>query len=143
LADSDGWRFEHFSVGWRAANVVKEQFDGGWRFVPGLDPALISPPLELDTRRYIAIEIRLTNGTRARDAQLFFAGPDGRIDEQRSVRWTLRSTSAAETYRVDLLGHPGWMGTITRLRLDPVGVGDGGGIRVEWVRLLSGNKEVD
>jgi hypothetical protein len=37
---------------------------------------------------------------------------------------------------VQLAGQPGWQGSITRLRLDPVGVGDGGTIRVEWVRLI-------
>jgi hypothetical protein len=137
LAEGEGWRFERFGAGWRAANVADEHFDRGWRFVPGADPSLISPLLELDARRYAAIEIRLANTTRSRDAQLFFAGPDGRIDEQRSVRWTLSPTSAAETYRVDLAGQPGWAGTITRLRLDPVGVGDGGEVRVEWVRLLA------
>jgi Dolichyl-phosphate-mannose-protein mannosyltransferase len=137
LAKGEGWRFGRFGEGWRAANVTNEHFEGGWRFVPGIDPSLTSPLLELDARRYAAIEIRLANATRARDAQLFFAGPDGRIDEARSVHWTLKPTSGVETYRIDLEGQPGWEGTITRLRLDPVGVGDGGEVRVEWMRLLS------
>ncbi len=139
LAEGDGWRFERFSAGWEAANVASEYFDGGWHFVPGVDPWLTSPLLELDARRYAAIEIRLANATNARDAQLFFAGQDGRIDEGRSVRWTLKPTSAAHTYRIDLVGLPGWTGTITRLRLDPVGVGNGGEVRVEWMRLLPAN----
>jgi hypothetical protein len=139
LAESDGWRFERFSAGWRAANVTGEHFDGGWRFVPGVDSSLTSPLLELDARRYAAIEIRLANATRTHDAQLFFAGPDGLIDEGRSVRWTLMPTGEAHTYRIDLAGQPGWAGTITRLRFDPVGVGDGGQVRLEWVRLLAAN----
>jgi hypothetical protein len=137
LADGDGWRFVRFRAGWRAANVASERFDGGWRFVPGIDPSLISPLLKLDARRYVAIEIRLANATSAHDAQLFFAGPDGRIDEGRSVRWTLMPTSEPHTYRIDLVGLPGWAGTITRLRLDPVGIGYGGEVKVEWVRLLT------
>jgi hypothetical protein len=137
LAESGGWRFESFDGGWRAEHVVGERFEGGWRFVPGIDPSLTSPLLELDARRFVAIEIRMANATRARDAQLFFAAPGGQIDEARSVRWTLRPTNEAETYRIDLVGQPGWEGTITRLRLDPVGLGDGGEVRVEWVRLLS------
>jgi hypothetical protein len=136
LAEGDGWRFERFGLGWRATNVASEHFDRGWRFVPGADPSLTSPLLDLVAGRYVAIEIRLANTTRAHDAQLFFAGSDGRIDEGRSVRWSLRPTSEAQTYRIDLAGQPGWAGTITRLRLDPVGVGDGGEIRMEWVRLL-------
>jgi hypothetical protein len=136
LAEGGGWRFDRFRAGWRATNVADQQFDGGWRFVPQTDPSLTSPPLALDARRYTAIEIRLTNGTSARDAQLFFAGPDGQIDEAHSVRWTLQPASEANTYRIDLLQQPGWAGTITRLRIDPVGVGDGAEISVEWLRLL-------
>jgi hypothetical protein len=137
LAEGVGWRFERFSAGWQATNIANAYFDGGWRFVPGADPSLTSPALELDARRYVAIEIHLANATNTRDAQLFFAGSNGLVDEQHSVHWTLRPTSEADTYRIDLAGQPGWTGTITRLRIDPVGVGDGGEIRVEWVRLLS------
>jgi hypothetical protein len=139
FAQRDGWRFGRFGVGWQAANVADEQFDGGWRFIPGVDSSLTSPLLELEARRYSAFEIRLSNATRARDAQLFFAGPSGQIEERYSVRWMLKPTSVPQTYRIALVGQPGWAGTITRLRLDPVGVGDGGEIRVEWVRLLPVN----
>ncbi len=53
-----------------------------------------------------------------------------------SVRWTLDDTAEPRTYRVELRGAPGWRGAITRLRLDPVGVGDGGAVTVEWIKLL-------
>jgi hypothetical protein len=105
--------------------------------VPGVDPSLTSPLLNLDASNYLAIEIRMANRTKARDAQIFFTGPDGGINEADSVRWTLQPSGAAITYRVELAGRPGWAGTITRLRLDPVGVGDGGEVSVEWVRLLT------
>ena len=78
----------------------------------------------------------MANGTMARDAQLFFAGPDGAISEARSARWTLQLGPAAATYRIELDKLPGWQGRITRLRIDPVGVGDGGQMRLEWVRLV-------
>jgi len=135
-AEGRGWRFDSFSEGWQAANVQQELFAQGWHFVPGSDPALTSPLLEIDAAGFAAIEIRMANGTAAQDAQLFFAGPDGTIGEARSVRWTLRPGTAAVTYRLELAELPGWQGRITRLRLDPVGVGDGGQMRVEWVRLV-------
>ena len=135
-AQGAGWRFDHFAEGWRAENVGQERFEQGWRFVPAHDPALISPLLNVDASRYSAIEIRLANGTRAHDAQLFYAGQDGGIAEERSARWTLEQTSDAMTYRVELAGRPGWHGPVARLRLDPVGVGDGGEIRIEWIRLV-------
>jgi hypothetical protein len=136
LAAGPGWRFDAGPQGWSAANLGAERFDGGWRSVPGADPWLLSPLLDIGAEDYQAVEIRLANGTRARDAQLFFAGTDGALDEARSLRWTLAGTRAPTTYRLELRGAPGWRGRIGRLRIDPVGVGDGGELRVEWVRLV-------
>jgi hypothetical protein len=135
-AGGGGWQFDSFNQGWQAANVQQELFAQGWHFVPGSDPTLTSPLLNIDAARFVAIEIRMANGTDAHDAQLFFAGPNGAIDEARSVRWTLKPGSLAVTYRIELAGLPSWHGQVTRLRLDPVGVGDGGQMRLEWVRLV-------
>lgn len=135
-AEQAGWRFVHFAHGWQAANVIDEQFTGGWRFTPNSDPALTSPLLAIAADRYQAIEIRLANKTAARDAQLFFSDSSGQIDEARSLRWTLEPGSDSHTYYLPLQGQPGWQGTIVRLRLDPVGVGDGGEVIVEWIRLM-------
>lgn len=135
MALMGGWNFEQDALGWQAFNITSERFDGGWRLQPGVDPALISPILSLDAHQVIAVEIRMANGTRARDAQLFYAGADGALSEERSVRWELADTTDAMTYTIDLREAPGWRGTITRLRIDPVGIGDGGEIRIEWVRL--------
>ncbi|MCS6937835.1 MAG: DUF2723 domain-containing protein [Roseiflexus sp.] len=135
IARTGGWTFKRDAMGWQAFNVTDERLDGGWRFQPGLDPALLSPLLHLDARQVTAIEIRMANGTRARDAQLFYAGADGALTEERSVRWKLADTTDAVTYTIDLREAPGWNGIITRLRIDPVGIGDGGEIRIEWVRL--------
>jgi hypothetical protein len=135
-AAGQGWRFDSFGEGWQAQNVQQELFAQGWHFVPGSDPALTSPLLEIDAASFTAIEIRMANGTAAHDAQMFFAGPDGAISEAQSVSWTLKSGPAAATYRIELDKLPGWQGRITQLRLDPVGVGDGGQMRLEWVRLV-------
>lgn len=136
LAAGPGWRFEGGPLGWRGANLADERFQAGWRAVPGRDPWLLSPLLDISADAYQALEIRLANSTRARDAQVFFAGNDGVLDEARSLRWSLADTRAPTTYRLELRGVAGWSGQIGRLRIDPVGVGDGGELRVEWVRLV-------
>jgi len=136
LVGTQGWRFDHFAEGWQAAQVRDERIGQGWHFVPGSDPSLTSPLFNIDASNYQAIEIYLANGTKAHDAQLFFAGPDGAIGEERSVRWDLKPSSDFEAYRVELAGRPGWQGPITRLRLDPVGVGDGGEMIVVSIRLI-------
>ncbi len=135
-AQGSGWRFMAAAEGWQAANVADSRFAAAWHFRPEVDPWLTSPLLDLQADRYEAIEIRLANGTKARDAQLFYAGPDEQITEQHSVHWTLKPTADPVTYRIDLRTAPGWSGTIMRLRLDPVGVGDGGEMTLEWVRLV-------
>lgn len=135
-ATGGGWSFMVAAEGWQADNIADSRFANGWHFRPQVDPSLTSPLLDLHAEQFTAIEIRMANGTKARDAQLFYAGPDGQIAEQRSVRWTLEPTADPTTYRLDLRHAPGWQGTITRLRLDPVGVGDGGEMVLESVRLV-------
>jgi len=136
LAAAQGWRFDRFAQGWQAAHVSEEQIRQGWRFVPGSDPSLTSPLFNIDAGGYQAIEMYLANGTKSHDAQLFFAGPDGAISEEHSVRWDLKPGSDFELYRVELVGRPGWQGRITQLRFDPVGVGDGGEMIVVSIRLI-------
>jgi hypothetical protein len=136
LADGPGWQLGVSQLGWQAANVANERFDDGWRFVPGSDPNLTSPLLAINTASYRAITIRLANGTRAHDAQLFLIGADGHTDESHSLRWELRPGTEMQTYTLELQGVPGWQGIVTRLRIDPVGVGDGGEVRVQSVRLV-------
>ena len=136
LADGIGWRFDAAALGWRSTNVHAEQYNGGWVMVPDSDPALISPLLDLEAADYQALEIRMANQTSTRDAQLFYAGPDGAIDEAHSLRWELEPTDAIVTYTLRLADAPGWQGRISRLRIDPVGVGDGGQLVIESVRLV-------
>lgn len=137
LAQGPGWNFAHTNWGWQASNINNERFGAAWDIVPGVDPGLTSPPLQIDTSRYAAIEVRMAATTDRRDAQLFFLDRDGQLDEARSIRWTLDPGSEMQTYRLDLHGHPGWSGIVTGLRLDPVGIGDGGWVRIESIRLVS------
>jgi hypothetical protein len=137
FATGDGWRFAAAPLGWQATSVRDVQYGGAWRFVPEVDPALLSPLLDIEANRFVAIEIRMANGTNARDAQIFYAAPDGSIAEERSLRWELAPTTEPTTYTLDLSAAPGWEGRISRLRIDPVGVGDGGVISVESVRFIA------
>jgi hypothetical protein len=137
LAAGAGWDFTRSDWGWRATNSDPATSDlPGWALRPLADPAISSPPLNLDAARFGAVEVRLAAGTAARDAQLFFLDAGGQADEARSVRWTLAPADGPTTYRLDLRSAPGWSGTITGLRLDPVGAGDGGTVVLESIRLL-------
>lgn len=133
-ADGAGWRFMSGPLGWQAQHVRDQRFEGAWIFVPEQDPSLTSPLLRLDTSRISALELDIDNVTTASDAQLFVLGEDGLASEERSLRWKL--AAGQQTYRLELHGVPGWQGIVTRLRIDPVGVGDGGVIGIKGLRLL-------
>ncbi len=131
-----GWSFARSAEGWLALNVRDVRWQGGWQFVPASDPALLGPLVEIDTRRYQTLEVTLANGTSATEAQLFFVGPDDAVSETNSVRFAIAPQSPQTTYTVPLTDAPGWEGTIYRLRLDPVAVGDGGAITLVQIRLI-------
>jgi hypothetical protein len=127
FAAGEGWRWQQFDQGWNAANVSDSSFtpDAGWCFHPGSDPMLISPGLTLDAGRYRTLEITMRSRAAGQTAQLFYANIDGLMDNSRSLTWQLQDDDGWHTYTLDLRAAPGWQGTITRLRLDPIAVGDG------------------
>lgn len=127
LARDGGWRWTSAALGWQAANLGDERFDAqnGWCFTPQSDPALVGPRVELDATAFRTLEVTMRTSAPNEQAQLFFAGPDDALSDERSVRWTLEGDGVARTYSVPLAGTPGWSGLITRLRLDPISVGDG------------------
>ncbi len=143
MLEQGGWDFSQARWGWQARNVKDEPFDEqverGWSFVPGVDPQLISPPFHADFSHYQAIEIRIASTpatTATGKFELFFFDEHGIIDTTYAVQRTLRGDGMAKTHRIELVGREGWSGPFTRLRLDPIGEGDGGWVRVEWVRIL-------
>jgi hypothetical protein len=139
LAEGPGWDFRQGRWGWQTLNIAAEERNAaGWRLWPATDPAIISPPFTIDAADFAGIELELAADTAARDAQLFWLDAQGQTREDRSVRWTLEPGSEPQIYRLELAGRPGWSGLISGLRLDPVGTGDGGTVRIERLRLLAG-----
>ncbi|MBV9790818.1 MAG: glycosyltransferase family 39 protein [Chloroflexi bacterium] len=125
LARGEGWRWQSFDWGWQAANIEAEQLNGGWCFNPQPDPALVSPLLNLDAGSFRAVEVTMRTSAQNQQAQLFFAGADGAMSDQRSVIWDVIGDGAVHVYTVPLAETNGWQGQIERLRLDPISVGDG------------------
>jgi hypothetical protein len=120
--------------------VRHERFsDAGWCFDPQQDPTLTSPLLALPASQIRAIAVRVSTWAPHQQAQLFYAGPGEELREQRAVAWPLVGDGAPRTYTLALAGAAGWRGTIARLRLDPVALGDGtagSATCVESLRLL-------
>jgi len=124
LAQRDGWRWTSFDWGWQALNVATSDFGGEWCFDPRSDPILLSPLLALDASSVEAVEVTMSTRAQGQSAQLFYAGSDGMILDERSVRWELEGDGLPHIYRMRLQEAPGWNGTVTGLRLDPIEVGD-------------------
>ncbi|NTV99803.1 MAG: DUF2723 domain-containing protein [Oscillochloris sp.] len=137
LADGAGWDFRRGNWGWSIAHTNSTLISAaGWVIQPGVDSSLSSAPLQIDTSRYRMIELRLAASTVARDAQIFFLDSAGQAHEEQSLRWQLNPGPAMYSYRLNLRDAPGWQGIIGGLRLDPVGVGNGGEVTIESIRLL-------
>ncbi len=137
LAQAAGWDFTRGQWGWQAVNALPATSSlPGWALQPLTDPALSSPPLQLEAADYSAIELRMAAATANREAQIFWLDPNGQVDETRSLRWKLIPSGDPHTYQLVLDGLPGWEGLVTGLRLDPVSVGDGSMVVVESLRLL-------
>jgi hypothetical protein len=132
----EGWDFRQSSWGWQAAQVAEARITKtGWQLVPHIDASLTSPPLGFELAEFRAVEITMAAETAARDAQLFLLDAEGQADEERSIRWTLAPGMQIQRYEIDL-GQLRDQGLVTRLRLDPVGVGDGAPIVLQSIRLL-------
>lgn len=125
LANGDGWRWTSGSIGWQSANADSATFDGGWCFTPQVDPALVGPQIGVDSARFRAVEVTMRTAAQNQQAQLFFAGADGAMSDDRSVIWPLDNDGQTHTYTVPLSADRGWSGSIARLRLDPIAIGDG------------------
>jgi hypothetical protein len=137
LAEGPGWDFTRGAWGWSAANAEPATSPlPGWALRPLADPALSSPPLSLDPAGFSRVEIRMASDTADRDVQLFFLDEAGQASEARSIRWRLGPTAEMTTYLLELSDAGDLQGAVTGLRLDPVGLGDGGTVVVESVRLL-------
>jgi 4-amino-4-deoxy-L-arabinose transferase-like glycosyltransferase len=124
VARGEGWRWQTSPLGWQATNVAAPSFDGAWCINPQSDPALISPRIDVDGSWANAVQVTMRTNAQNEQAQLFFADQNGAMSDERSVRWSLSGDNQSHTYTVPLTADIGWSGWITRLRLDPIAVGD-------------------
>ncbi|GAC1366285.1 MAG: hypothetical protein NVSMB42_26320 [Herpetosiphon sp.] len=125
LARSQGWDWKTFDRGWQLVHAQHSSFEGGWCFDPQTDPNLVSPVLNLDASTINKIEVTMAASARREYLQVYYAGPDGTMDDTRSIVVPINGDGQIHTYEGTLAGAAGWTGTITRLRVDPVTAGDG------------------
>lgn len=131
------WIWRDWTLGWQPNFISGTRWDGGWSFVPGADPHLLSPPLDLNTASWSALEVTMATTLPGQHGQIYWIAPAAAATEERSVSWELIPDGAMHTYILPLSELPGWRGTLGLLRIDPVVAGDGAGrVTLERVRLL-------
>ncbi|NOZ38741.1 MAG: LEPR-XLL domain-containing protein [Planctomycetes bacterium] len=132
LGDQEGW--------FNNPGATNNGVDGGsWNLVmSGTDPSLFGPGIGVVSSDSTIVEITMSSNDANVASQLFWkVSGDASFSEQRSVVFTLINDGAPHIYQIQLANDPDWTGTITQLRLDPVGVSNGGSVSIDSIRLLS------
>ena len=132
---------------WKALRNVTSNVKNGSIILSDIknDPQLISEKLNLDTENlcYFSMRYRYTNqGKKIRGGELYYAQGSNRFSDR--AKWILPPLQADgkwHTLTVSdkvLVNKASWVdgGTVTRLRLDPVGV-DGGKLEIAEIALYS------
>ncbi|MEO2048002.1 MAG: G8 domain-containing protein [Pirellulales bacterium] len=112
--------------------------DGNWNLImSGHDPSLFGPVIAVDSNTSTIVEITMSSDNSNVSGQLFWrVAGDVSFSEQRSEIFTLIGDGTQHTYYFTLADDPDWTGTITQLRLDPVGTSHGGTVLIDAIRLL-------
>lgn len=131
------WQFtEEGNVqGWQANLALRATVrDGALQGqTTGNDPIFFSPALRLPahTLRHVTIRMKCSANDQG---QLFWATRLIPMREANSLRFNVLGDGQFHDYELDLGAHPQWQGTITQLRLDPVG-NSNRTIAIESIRL--------
>lgn len=120
-----GWQWTSIDWGWQGTNIAGSSIRDGWCFNPQRDPMLVSPRLSINAESIRALEVTMSTVAPNQTAQLYYGGLDGQLAEEHSISWPVEGDGQFHTYRLPLVGAPGWDGTLTLLRLDPIALGDG------------------
>jgi hypothetical protein len=138
------WPFTDCPFGWTPSKGFSaSHLDGyAWGFNPAVDPFLLSPILAVPADAYNSVEVRMFSHAADITGTIYFASASSPgFDEAKSVPFAVVNDGAWHDIRVDMGRNPNWRGTITRLRVDPVGSGnaDGSydGIGIDRIRFLA------
>jgi len=137
------WEFTGCPFGWTPSKGFSaSELDGdAWGFNPAVDPFLLSPVLAVPADDYNNVELRLFSHAADTVGTIYFTTASSpAFDQAKSVAFGVINDGAWHDIRVNMSHNPNWQGTITRLRVDPVGNGnaDGSydGIGIDRIRFL-------
>ena len=124
--------------GWSARNATDNGVSGDtWSLTTAqADPYLLSPSLGVEAGYFGIITIRMSNSNADTQGTLSWkrAG-DPDFSSACSQAFAVKTDGQINEYKLDLSAHNSWTGTITQLRLDPVGSGTGGLVVLDYVGI--------
>jgi hypothetical protein len=134
MAGLEGWTGNQVTV----STATGSTDAGSLNFTStGTDPYLYSPDnLNVDTSIYKKIKIRMTNGTSNTIGKVYFiTNADTTWNEAKSVEFTPTANSGYTEYTLDMGANSNWVGTIRKLRYDPVQ--ETGSIKTDYIKLVT------
>ena len=131
--------------GWQGVNVVEVNsgaLDGLWVLETGMnEPILNGPPMRLSADRYKQVAVRMANmGNPPQHswAQLFWRRSDDLdFSESRSASVVVSNDGSYNAYTFDMSSNSEWSGEIVQLRLDPIALGNGHPIGIDYIRPIA------
>jgi len=141
------WTFDGGTLeGWSGVNnttaTVDEAAKAAVITTAGDDPQFIGPETSFDAATFPTIRIRGKSALQGA-AKVYFATTESKeFDQSRSLDFPGLTGDMTDVV-VDMSKHPGWKGTITRLRIDPATAGTGT-VTIEDLRMAGpGGAPVD
>ena len=130
--------------GWTAHNMTDLNGPGpeGGRWilqVPGDDPNIVSPQLELEAATHPTLHLVVANDHNPAATSVLkvywdrFGEPGFR--EAWSISVPIGNGGGWETLDIDMSAHPAWTGEIAHLRIDPVVSGDGHAVGFDEISI--------
>ncbi|MBN2450979.1 MAG: hypothetical protein JXR77_11350 [Lentisphaeria bacterium] len=106
----------------------------------GTDPWLVGPSIAVDAAAARYVHVRLRIGHHGGGSIYFSTNASPDFSQARHVRFRVRPGGDWQDLLVDMRSHPAWVGTVTRLRLDPIDVWPnipaGQPVAIAGIRLL-------
>ena len=137
------WRFDTDGdlEGWTPGNFESVEVTGGMlRGVTQFDCQLLSPLLNINAADWTALEFRVSSSLSG-GGEIFFAGEDGRLADDRKTRHVINASAEPQVIRVDLSSSEYWTGVISRIRLDLLNPA-GAAIALDHISFLRGDPGV-
>ncbi|MBD3292236.1 MAG: hypothetical protein GF393_04885 [Armatimonadia bacterium] len=130
--------FDHDAEGWRPSNdldvfhvrdgILHTQTTGG-------DPYMVRSNCRIDAAGVAAVRVRMAlDPGMSEGAQLFWTtAREPGMSQSRSLHFDAVADGEVHELLVPVAGHPGWVGTITGLRLDPAAGQPFGHVRIDSI----------